>query len=52
LSYENQKAVLVNDKEIEKYIVEKEEEITNFLAEVDYALSEINAITKITVELA
>lgn len=51
-SYENQKAKLVNDEEIQRLIEVKENEIETFLAEVDFALSEINAITKITVGLA
>lgn len=49
-SYKNQMPTLVNADVIEKYILEKEEEITEFIAEVDYALSEVNALTKISVD--
>ena len=49
-SYKNQMSELVNADVVEKYILEKEEEISEFIAEVDYALSEVNALTKITVD--
>ena len=51
-SYKDQMPELVNADVIEKLITEKEAEITEFIAEVDFALSEINAITKIKVQLA
>ena len=50
-SYKPQMPELVNADVIEKLIKDKEEEISEFIAEVDYALSEINAITKIKVDL-
>jgi hypothetical protein len=51
-SYKDQMPELVNADVVEKLITEKEAEITEFIAEVDFALSEINAITKIKVQLA
>lgn len=50
-SYKPQMPELVNADVVEKLIKDKEEEISEFIAEVDYALSEINAITKIKVDL-
>jgi hypothetical protein len=50
-SYNSRMPELINDKDVEKLIIEKEEEIDNFLAEVDFVLSETNALTKIKVEL-
>lgn len=50
-SYKPQMPELVNADVVEKLIKYKEEEISEFIAEVDYALSEINAITKIKVDL-
>lgn len=50
-SYKPQMPELVNADVVEKIIKDKEEEISEFIAEVDYALSEINAITKIKVDL-
>lgn len=50
-SYKPQMPELVNADVVEKLIKDKEEEISEFIAEVDYALSEINAITKIQVDL-
>ncbi len=49
-SYKDQLPELVNADVVEKLIKEKEEEIAEFISEVDYALSEINAITKISVD--
>ena len=49
-SMEDQKAVLVNDKAVSDLIQLKSQEIEDFKAEVDFALSEINAITKITLD--
>lgn len=49
-SYKPQRPELVNADVVEKLIKEKEEEISEFISEVDYALSEINAITKISVD--
>lgn len=51
-SYKSQLPQPVNIEQVEKLILEKEAEITEFLAEVDFALSEVNATTKITVDLA
>ena len=51
-SYSDQIPKLVNADVIEKLIIEKENAVSEFLAEVDFALSEINAITKINVDLA
>ena len=50
-SYKPQMPELVNADVVEKLIKDKEEEISEFIAEVDYALSEVNAITKIKVDL-
>ena len=50
-SYKSQIPVLVNDTVVENLIKTKTDEIQDFLAEVDFALSEINAITKIKVDL-
>ena len=50
-SYKPQMPELVNADVVEKIIKDKEEEISEFIAEVDYALSEVNAITKIKVDL-
>lgn len=49
--YKSQIPTLVNDGAVEELIKTKTEEIENFLLEVDFALSEINAITKIQVQL-
>ena len=49
-SYKPQMPELVNADVVEKLIKDKEEEISEFIAEVDYALSEVNAITKIKVD--
>lgn len=43
-------ASLVDPAELEKLIAALEADIANFLAEVDYSLSESNAVTQITVE--
>ena len=51
-SYSDQIPKLVNADVIEKLIIEKENAVSEFLAEVDFALSEVNAITKINVDLA
>ena len=51
-SYKSQLPQPVNIEQVEKLILEKEAEIAEFLAEVDFALSEVNATTKITVNLA
>ena len=51
-SYNDQIPKLVNADVIEKLIIEKENAVSEFLAEVDFALSEVNAITKINVDLA
>ena len=51
-AYNDQIPKLVNADVIEKLIIEKENSVSDFLAEVDFALSEINAITKINVDLA
>lgn len=50
-SYKSQIPILVNDTVVENLIKTKTDEIQDFLAEVDFALSEINAITKIKVDL-
>ena len=50
-SYKPQMPELVNADVVEKLIKDKEEEISEFIAEADYALSEVNAITKIKVDL-
>lgn len=50
-SYKTQIPVLVNDAVVENLIKTKTDEIENFLAEVDFALSEVNAVTKIKVNL-
>ncbi len=50
-SYNSQMPKLVNDEGVQKLIEEKEAEIEEFVAEVDYVLSEVNAITKIKVPL-
>jgi hypothetical protein len=50
-SYKSQIPVLINDTVVENLIKTKTDEIQDFLAEVDFALSEINAITKIKVDL-
>lgn len=50
-SYKTQIPVLVNDVVVENLIKTKTDEIENFLAEVDFALSEVNAVTKIKVNL-
>ena len=50
-SYKPQMPELVNADVVEKLIKDKEEEISEFIAEVDYALSEINAMTKVKVDL-
>lgn len=50
-SYANQMPVLVNIEVIEKIIKEKEAEIEEFIAEVDFCLSEVNATTKISVNI-
>ena len=51
-AYNDKIPKLVNADVIEKLIIEKENAVSEFLAEVDFALSEINAITKINVDLA
>ena len=51
-SYSDQIPKLVNADVIEKLIIEKENAVSEFLAEVDFALSEVNATTKINVDLA
>lgn len=50
-SYSNQLPKLVNDSEVLSLINEKRDDIEMFIAEVDFCLSEINALTKIKVEL-
>lgn len=49
-SYKDQMPELVNYDVVEKLVSEKEAELNEFISEVDFALSEINAITKIDVE--
>jgi len=49
-SYKDQLPELVNADVVEKLVKEKEEEIAEFISEVDFALSEVNAITKISVD--
>ena len=51
-SYANQMPELVNADVVEKLIKEKELEIEEFVSEVDFVLSEVNATTKIKVPLS
>ena len=51
-SYANQMPELVNADVVEKIIKEKELEIEEFVSEVDFVLSEVNATTKIKVPLS
>ena len=47
---EQNEFVLINPLEIHKKIESLNEEIDNFISEVDYVLSESNSITRITIE--
>ena len=49
--YKSQIPALVNDSVVEELIQAKTAEIENFLAEVDFVLSEVNATTTIKVDL-
>lgn len=49
--YKSQIPALVNDSVVEELIQTKTVEIENFLAEVDFVLSEVNATTTIKVDL-
>lgn len=50
-SYKDQIPELINADVVEKLIKEKELEIEEFISEVDFVLSEVNATTKIKVPL-